>query len=148
MVLNQIDHIGIAVDNLKQSIEVYTALGLEIAGTEAVPEQKVTVAIFPCGESRIELLESTDPEGPIGKFIAKRGPGIHHVAFEVDDIESTLERLASNGVRLIDEKPRVGAGGAKIAFVHPSATGGVLIEICEHAAPDQEHGTADPGAGE
>lgn len=132
--LNRIDHLGIAVENLKESIAVYKALGLELEGTEEVPEQKVSVAMFPCGESRIELLQSTDPEGPIGKFIAKRGAGIHHVAFGVDDIQATLEQLASNGVRLIDEKPRTGAGGAKIAFVHPSAAGGILVEICEHAA--------------
>ena len=139
--LNRIDHLGIAVENLEESIAAYTALGLELEGTEEVPEQKVSVAMFPCAESRIELLQSTDPEGPIGRFIAKRGPGIHHVAFRVDDIELTLERLASNGVRLIDEKPRTGAGGAKIAFVHPSATGGMLVEICEHTA-------GNPGAQE
>ena len=129
--LKSIDHLGIAVENLTESIATYAALGLELEGTEEVEEQKVSVAIFPCGESRIELLESTDPDGPIGKFVAKRGPGIHHVAFAVDDIESTLEEFASRGIRLIDEKPRIGAGGAKIAFVHPSATGGILVELCE-----------------
>jgi methylmalonyl-CoA/ethylmalonyl-CoA epimerase len=135
LVLNRIDHLGIAVENLKQSIAAYEALGLEIEGAEEVPEQKVTVALFPCGESRIELLESTDPDGPIGKFIAKRGPGIHHVAFGVDDIAATLAQLAASGVRLIDEKPRLGAGGAKIAFVHPAATG-ILVEICERATQE------------
>ncbi len=143
MVLNRLDHLGIAVKNLTESIAAYTALGLELEGTEEVPEQKVSVAMFPCGESRIELLESTDPDGPIGKFVAKRGPGIHHVAFGVDDIESTLERLASSGVRLIDKKPRIGAGGAKIAFVHPAATGGILVELCEHGAGVPGHETEE-----
>jgi methylmalonyl-CoA/ethylmalonyl-CoA epimerase len=138
VVLNRIDHLGIAVENLSESIAAYEAIGLELAGTEEVAEQKVNVAMFPCGESRIELLASTDPEGPIGKFVAKRGPGIHHVAFGVDDISATLAELAANGVRLIDREPRVGAGGAKIAFVHPAATG-ILIEICQHDA-DGAHG--------
>jgi len=142
-VLNGIDHLGIAVENLKESIAIYAALGLELEGTEEVPEQKVSVAMFPCGESRIELLESTDPDGPIGKFVAKRGPGIHHVAFGVNDIAATLEELASRGVRLIDERPRIGAGGAKIAFVHPSATGGILVELCEHAAGHPGKGTEE-----
>ena len=133
--MNRIDHLGIAVENLKQSIAAYEALGLEIEGIEEVPEQKVTVAMFPCGGSRIELLESTDPDGPIGKFIAKRGPGFHHVAFGVDDIAAMLAQLAASGVRLIDEKPRIGAGGAKIAFVHPAATG-ILVEICEHGTQE------------
>ena len=140
MELHRLDHLGLAVENLNESIAADTALGLELEGTEEVPEQKVSIAMFPCGESRIELLESTDPDGPIGKFIAKRGPGIHHVAFGVDDIEDTLARLASSGVRLIDEKPRSGAGGAKIAFVHPAATGGILVELCEHGAEDPGHG--------
>ena len=141
--LNGIDHLGIAVENLQESIAIYAALGFELECTEEVPEQKVNVAMFPCGESRIELLESTDPDGPIGKFVAKRGPGIHHVAFGVNDIEATLEELASRGVRLIDERPRIGAGGARIAFVHPSATGGILVELCEHAAGNPGKGTGE-----
>jgi len=142
-VLNRIDHLGIAVENLQESIAIYAALGFELEGTEEVPEQKVSVAIFPCGESRIELLESTDPDGPIGKFVAKRGPGIHHVALGVNDIEATLEELASRGVRVIDERPRIGDGVVRIAFVHPSATGGILVELCEHAAGNPGKGTGE-----
>ena len=127
----QIDHIGIAVEDLESAIAAYESLGFARAGTEEVPEQKVRVALFPCGESRVELLEPTDPEGPIGKFIAKRGPGIHHVAYRVQDIDAALRHLKAAGVRLVDETPRIGAGGMRIAFVHPAATGGVLMEVCE-----------------
>ena len=132
--VNKIDHLGIAVENLNEAVEKWQALGFKLEGTETVPEQRVRVAMFPTGEGRVELLESTDPEGPIGRFIEKRGPGIHHVAFEVASIDEAISKLRSNGVRLIDDTPRIGAGGAKIAFVHPSATG-VLIELCEHSAP-------------
>lgn len=135
MKAEKIDHLGIAVEDLEASIAAYESVGLTLAGTEEVPEQKVRVAMFETGESRIELLESTDPDGPIGKFVAKRGPGIHHVALGVENIETALDALRSRGVRLIDETPRIGAGGAKIAFVHPSVTG-ILIEICEHPADD------------
>ena len=146
--MKRVDHLGIAVEDLSISIAAWEAIGLELEGTETVPEQAVQVAMFPSGESRIELLQSTDPEGPIGKFIAKRGPGIHHVAFEVDDIEAALSRLQTAGVRLIDEEPRIGAGGAKIAFLHPSATG-ILVEICEHTGRDTSaasSGAGGPGA--
>ncbi len=94
-------------------------------------EQKVRTSFFPVGDTEVELLESTDPEGPIGKFIANKGQGVHHLAFRVDDIDAALAELKAKGVRLIDEKPRYGAGGARIAFIHPKATGGVLIEISE-----------------
>ena len=104
---------------------------LKLHGTEVVEEQKVRVAFMPVGDTEIELLESTDPEGPIAKFIEKRGEGIQHIAFRVDDIEEALEQMRQRGVRLIDEKPRYGAGGARIAFLHPKATGGVLVELCE-----------------
>ena len=96
-----------------------------------VEEQKVTTAFLPVGESEVELLESTSPDGPISKYIEKKGQGVQHIAFRVDDIEAALTELKEKGVRLIDEKPRVGAGGAKIAFLHPKATGGVLVELCE-----------------
>lgn len=129
--MQKIDHLGIAVENLADSIAAYESIGLELEGVEDVPEQKVRVAMFPCGESRVELLESTDPDGPIAKFISKRGAGIHHVAFGVADIEATLSKLSAGGVRLIDEQPRIGAGGMKIAFIHPAATG-ILVEICQH----------------
>ncbi len=128
----KVDHIGIAVSNLEESLKMYTdILGMTLHGTETVEEQKVKTAFLPLGETEIELLESTAPDGPIGKFIEARGQGIQHIAFRVDDIEAALAELKAKGVRLIDEKPRYGAGGAKIAFLHPKATGGVLIELCQ-----------------
>jgi methylmalonyl-CoA/ethylmalonyl-CoA epimerase len=128
----KIDHIGIAVANLEEALKFYSdQLKLESTGTEVVEEQKVKVAFFPVGESKIELLESTDPEGPVGKFVEKKGGGVHHVSFRVSNIEEKIKQLKKQGVALIDEKPRYGAGGAKIAFLHPKSTGGVLIELCE-----------------
>ncbi len=130
--VRKVDHIGVAVSNLEEALKTYAdVLGLELQGTEVVEEQKVRVAFMPVGDTEIELLESTDPEGPIAKFIEKRGQGIQHIAFRVDNIEEALERMRQKGVRLIDEKPRYGAGGARIAFLHPKATGGVLVELCE-----------------
>ena len=130
--VRKVDHIGVAVSNLEEALKVYTdVLGLKLHGTEVVEEQKVRVAFMPVGDTEIELLESTDPEGPIAKFIEKRGEGIQHIAFRVDDIEEALEQMRRKGVRLIDEKPRYGAGGARIAFLHPKSTGGVLVELCE-----------------
>jgi methylmalonyl-CoA/ethylmalonyl-CoA epimerase len=98
---------------------------------EAVPEQKVKTAFFPVGEARLEYLESTDPEGPVGKFLAKRGPGIHHVCFEVDDIDAAVAELVAKGVRMIDAAPRAGAHGCRVAFIHPAETGGVLMELSQ-----------------
>ncbi|MGI6485244.1 MAG: methylmalonyl-CoA epimerase [Thermoanaerobacterales bacterium] len=130
--ITKIDHIGIAVKSIEQTLSVYTdILGLQLTGQEVIDDQKVKVAFVPIGESEIELLESTEPDGPIAKFISKYGEGIQHIALRVSDIEKTLVELKQKGVRLIDEKPRYGAGGAKIAFIHPKATKGVLIEICE-----------------
>ncbi|HTX73992.1 MAG TPA: methylmalonyl-CoA epimerase [Rectinemataceae bacterium] len=131
----KVDHVGIAVENLEETLAVYTGLlGLELHGTEVVEEQKVKTAFLPVGDTEIELLASTDPEGPIGKFIAARGQGVQHVAFRVENIEAALEELRQKGVRLIDEKPRYGAGGARIAFLHPKSTNGVLVELCERRA--------------
>lgn len=127
-----IDHVGIAIKNLDETLKFYEdVLGIKCSGQEVVEEQKVKVAFLPLGESEIELLESTTEDGPIAKFIEKKGEGIQHIAFRVDDIEKILEELKAKGVRLIDEKPRYGAGGAKIAFLHPKSTSGVLIEISE-----------------
>ncbi len=132
MKILKIDHLGIAVNDLDESKKFWSGiLGLDFEGTETVAEQKVTTAFFPVGESEVELLVSTSPDGPVAKYIEKKGQGIQHVAFRVDDIERALEELKAKGVRLIDEKPRKGAGGAKIAFIHPKATGGVLVELCE-----------------
>ncbi len=130
--LQKIDHLGIAVKDLAQAVKFYhEVLGLELKGTEVVEEQMVTVAMLQIGESKIELLEPTSEESPIAKTIEKRGEGIAHVAFQVDNIEETLAQLKAGGARLIDETPRIGAGGAKIAFVHPKSTYGVLVELCE-----------------
>ena len=130
--VKKIDHIGIAVSNIDEAVKLYReVLGLELHGTEVVEEQKVKVAFLPIGDTEIELLESTSPEGPIAKFIEAKGQGIQHIAFRVDDIESALMDMKEKGLRLIDEKPRYGAGGARIAFLHPKSTNGVLIELCE-----------------
>ena len=127
----KIDHIGIAVKNLAESAKLYEMLGIASAGAEEVAEQKVKVCFFPVGDSEIELLESTSPDGPIAKYIEKNGEGIQHMALRVDNLEAALAELKAKGVRLIDEKPRYGAGGAKIAFVHPKSTGGILLELTE-----------------
>jgi methylmalonyl-CoA/ethylmalonyl-CoA epimerase len=128
----KIDHLGIAVKSIEEAKKLFhDILGLEFEGTETVQEQKVTTAFFPVGDSEVELLESTDPDGPIAKYLEKRGEGIQHIAFRVDNLEEALARLKDKGIRLIDEKPRRGAGGAKIAFLHPKATHGVLIELSE-----------------
>ena len=139
----KIDHIGIAVRDLSEAKAFYEALGLTCGGEEEVAEQKVRVAFFATGDSRIELLEPTDPLGPIGKFLEKRGPGLHHLCVQVDDIEKALEIIQSKGYSLIDQEPRVGAGGCLIAFVHPKSTGGVLLELSQ--AP---HEPESPRAGE
>ena len=130
--IEKIDHIGIAVKSIKETSELLSnILGLKVAGEEIVEEQKVKVAFLPLGDSELELLESTSPEGPIARFIEKKGEGIQHIAFRVNNIEEVLEKLKKGGVRLIDEKPRYGAGGAKIAFIHPKSTNGILVELCE-----------------
>ncbi len=132
MKILKIDHLGIAVKDMEAGKAFWRdILGLGFEGTETVAEQKVTTGFFPVGESEVELLESTAPDGPVAKYIEKRGQGIQHVAFRVDDIEAALKELKEKGVRLIDETPRKGAGGARIAFLHPKATGGVLVELCE-----------------
>jgi methylmalonyl-CoA/ethylmalonyl-CoA epimerase len=132
MKILKIDHLGIAVNKIEDGKKFWTdVLGLEFEGSETVAEQKVTTAFFPVGESEVELLESTAPDGPIAKYIEKRGEGLQHIAFRVENIEAALEELKEKGIRLIDEKPRKGAGGAKIAFLHPKSTSGVLVELCE-----------------
>jgi len=132
MKILKIDHLGIAVNSIDQGKNFWTEiLGLNHEFSETVEEQKVTTAFLPIGDSEVELLESTSPEGPIAKYIGKKGEGIQHVAFRVENIEEALAELKEKGVRLIDEKPRKGAGGALIAFLHPKATNGVLVELCE-----------------
>jgi len=132
MKILKVDHLGIAVKSIDDGKNFWTGvLGLEFEGTETVEEQKVTTAFFPVGESEVELLESTADDGPVAKYIEKRGEGIQHVAFRVENIETALAELKEKGIRLIDETPRKGAGGAKIAFLHPKSTNGVLVELCE-----------------
>ena len=133
MKLTHIEHIGIAVNNIEESVKYYEdILGLKCYAIEEVKDQKVKTAFFMLGQTKIELLESTDPEGPIGKFVAKKGEGVHHLAFAVEGIEGALEELSTKGVQLVDQKPRKGAEGLDIAFLHPKSTGGVLTELCEN----------------
>ncbi len=133
MKATHIEHIGIAVNSLEQAIPYYEEiLGLKCYSIEEVLDQKVKTAFFMIGETKIELLESTDPEGPIGKFIEKKGQGIHHIAFAVDDIDQALNTVAEKGVRLIDSKARLGAEGLSIGFLHPKSTFGVLTEFCQN----------------
>ena len=132
MKIKHIDHIGIAVKSIDQAKKFYSdILGLKIEGIENVADQKVNVAFLPITDSELELVESTHPDGPVAKYIEAKGEGIQHIAFRVENIEEALAELKAKGVRLIDEKPRKGAGGAKIAFIHPKETNGVLVEICE-----------------
>ena len=127
----KIDHIGIAVASLDDAKGFYEALGLACSGEEEVADQGVRVRFFPVGDSRVELLESTDPEGPIGKFVAKKGPGLHHLCMEVPDVRKAIAVLKSRGFSLIDAEPKVGTGGHLVAFVHPKSTGGVLLELSQ-----------------
>lgn len=132
MKILKIDHLGIAVSSIDEKQNFWTdALGLTLEGIETVQEQKVTTAFLPVGESEVELLESTSEDGPIAKYIAKKGEGIQHVAFRVENIDEALAELKQKGIALIDQEPRIGAGGARIAFLHPKATSGVLVELCE-----------------
>jgi len=128
----KIDHIGIATNGIDDAARFYLeSLGLQIEYVEEVASQKVRVAMLPLGESRVELLEPTSVDSPISKFLAKRGPGIHHIAVQVQDIRASMAELKEKGARLIDEQPRTGAGGCLVAFIHPSSTGGVLLELVE-----------------
>lgn len=134
MEILKIDHLGIAVNSIDDGKGFWTdILGLKFDGAETVDSQKVTTAFFPVGESEVELLESTSPDGPVAKFIEKRGQGFQHIAFRVANIEESLKELKEKGIQLIDQEPRIGAGGAKIAFLHPKATGGILVELCERS---------------
>ncbi|HCM15406.1 MAG: methylmalonyl-CoA epimerase [Candidatus Cloacimonadaceae bacterium] len=129
--VKHISHIGIAVKDLDEGIAFYKKMGLSLEGIEEVPSQMVKVAFFPVGDTRIELLAPTSEESPIAKFIEKKGEGIQHIAFAVDDLPDALKNSADEGIRLIDKEPRPGAHGADIAFLHPKSTGGVLIELCK-----------------
>lgn len=127
-----VDHIGIAVNSIQESLSFWEeTLGIRCTGVEEVPEQKVKTAFLPLKDTEIELLEPMAEDSPVAKFIAKKGEGIHHLAIRVDELEAALAELKEKGIRLIDEKPRRGAGGALIAFIHPAATGGVLLELSQ-----------------
>ena len=135
----KIDHLGIAVRSLSDSLNFYRdALGLELSGTEEVQDQGVRVALLPAGESRIELLEPFSEDTPVGRFIARRGEGLHHICYEVDDLASKLVDLRSRGVRLLDGYPRRGAEGKLVAFLHPASAYGVLVELVEKAEHHEE----------
>lgn len=128
----KINHLGIATNGIDEALKFWSnALGLENVHREVVEDQKVRVAMLPVGESRIELLEPTSEDSPISNFLEKRGPGIHHIAVEVDDINAALAKLKAQGMRLIDAEPRIGAEGCLVAFVHPSSAGGVLLELVQ-----------------
>ena len=130
--IGKVDHIGVAVKSIAEAAKFWEdTLGLKITATEEVAEQKVITAFIPCGDSEVELLQATSEDSAIAKFIENKGEGIQHIALRVDDLEAALAALKEQGVRLIDEKPRRGAGGAQIAFLHPKATGGVLLELCQ-----------------
>jgi methylmalonyl-CoA/ethylmalonyl-CoA epimerase len=127
----KVDHLGIAVKSIEQARRFYEELGMDVVGEEEIAHEKVRAAMVPVGESRFELLEATSDDSVIAKFIAKRGEGLHHVAVHVDDISGTFEDLKRRGVRLISDDIKIGAGGHLYIFVHPSATGGVLLELCQ-----------------
>ena len=131
MKVSKIEHIGIAVENLETAIPYYeTLLGTKCYAVEEVLDQKVKTAFFKVGETKIELLQTLDPDGPIGKFLEKKGPGIHHIAFAVDQVDTALAEAAESGIQLIDKKGRKGAEGLNIGFLHPKSTFGVLTELC------------------
>lgn len=131
MQITHIEHIGIAVENMEEAIAYYeNVLGLKCYAIEEVADQKVKTAFFQVGQTKVELLESTDPEGPVGKFIANRGPGLHHLAFAVDNVAESLQTAEDKGIRLIDKTPRKGAENLQIGFLHPKSTFGALTEFC------------------
>jgi methylmalonyl-CoA/ethylmalonyl-CoA epimerase len=131
-VIKGLDHIGIAVKKLDDALEIYERiLGLKVEKIRDFEEQRVKIAFLLAGETKIELLEPTDKEGPVARFIEKRGEGVHHLAFIVTDIEAALQRMKDKGIAVVDEKPRIGAEGFKIAFLHPKSTKNVLVELCE-----------------
>jgi methylmalonyl-CoA/ethylmalonyl-CoA epimerase len=129
----KIDHIGIATRQLENGLAIWRdVLGLQVDSTEELVDQGVRIAMVPIGDTHVELLEALSPETAVGRFVDKRGPGIHHIAVEVDDIQASLAEFKLKGARLVDETPRVGAGGSLVAFIHPSSTDGVLIELVQH----------------
>ena len=132
--LSAVDHVGVAVESIDAALAIYRdALGLPLVHRETVSEQGVDAALLDVGDSHVELLQPLSPDSAVGKFLAKRGPGLHHVAYRVESVQETLQALSAAGVRLIDERPRTGIRGSQVAFIHPSSTGGVLTEIVQPA---------------
>lgn len=129
--ITAVDHIGIAVRSIEERLSLYRALGLKVAGSEEVPSEKVRVAFLPVGETSVELLEPTAPDSPVARFIERRGEGLHHLCFVVEDIRGAMGALAAQGFELLSEEPRAGAHGSLVCFVHPRSAGGVLIELCQ-----------------
>jgi methylmalonyl-CoA epimerase len=127
----EIDHVGIAVEDLAKAVREWQCLGFELLGMEEAPEHGVRVALFRAGHSRVELMEPMGPESPVARFLSKRGPGIHHIAFSVEGVKATLDELKAKGVPLVDQVPRRGAGGTEVAFLHPRGASGCLVELCE-----------------
>ena len=139
--LGRIDHIGVAVEDLDAALALYAdVLGMPVVHRETVAEQGVEAILLDVGENHVELLAPLGPDTPVGKFLAKKGPGLHHVAYAVSDIEATLAELARNGVELIDETPRIGLFGLRVAFIHPESADGVLVELVEPSRNGAEHG--------
>lgn len=138
--IGKIDHVGIAVRSIDEARRFYEALGLEVADVEEVPQEGVRVAMIPCGESRIELLEPTRDDSPVARYLDKRGQGIHHLCFASDDVEGDDASLRDQGYRLIRDEPTPGAGGSRVQFVHPESAGGVLVELAQggHAGPESD----------
>jgi methylmalonyl-CoA/ethylmalonyl-CoA epimerase len=135
--LSTIDHVGVAVEDIDSALALYRdSFGMPLVHRETVPEQGVDAALLDIGGGHVELLQPLGPETAVGKFLARRGPGLHHVAYRVDDVEKTLNALAAAGLRLIDEQPRTGIRGSRVAFLHPASTGGVLTEIVQPASED------------
>jgi methylmalonyl-CoA epimerase len=137
--IEKIDHVGIAVHSIEEARKVYEAMGLRVEAIEEVPYDGVRVAIIPCGGTRIELLEPLSEDSPVGKFLAKRGPGIHHLSFATDDVRSASDHLRAGGFQVLRPEPTRGAGGCWVQFVHPKSTGGVLLELSQHG-DEVEHG--------
>ncbi len=129
--IRRVDHLGIAVRSIAEARGFYEALGLEVGAVEEVPQEKVRVAMIRCGETRLELLEPTDPESPIARFLEQRGPGIHHVCLGSDDLDADDSSLRRSGARLLRDRPTAGAGGSRVQFVHPKSAGGVLVELAQ-----------------
>ena len=129
--IKKLEHVGIAVENTQKSLDFWKTLGLNLTDTEEIASDKVKTYFLPIGESKLELLEATGPESPVAKFLAKRGSGIHHLCVDVEGLDALLEKLKQAGIRLIDQTPRKGAHGKRIVFVHPEATGGILLELSE-----------------